>query len=205
MKQVIIRITSTKRDAEVLTVENNQQLFKAVSATEILKLLKKKFSNLTSSVNKPRVLSKNIYAVDVGKYAIVQKEQKRYVTYDGKCYDIQFPNSFYIVTFTNERIESIEAYSFKKFKGQDTTLYEYPMPNMLTESKLCIGTADRKIKTNVENTLNSIIETEFTHSSVDGIKGFKDTKKYFQYLSKNPFPYDMLIKTKLKVGDLVDE
>lgn len=205
MKQMIIRINSTKHDAEVLTTENGQHLFKSIDSKEMMKLLKNHFGNSKYNKSKPKVLSKNIYAQDLGVYAIVQNERKRFVTFKGKSYNIQFPNTFYIVHFSNDKIERIEAYSFKKFNGQKTVLYDYPMPNMLSGNCICIGTANRKIKSSVENTLDSIIETEFTHQHIDGIKGFKETKNYFEYLSKNPFPYDLLIKTNLKVGDIVDE
>lgn len=204
MKELILRI-STLNDVEILKNENGKLLFKKTEKEIVLKKIAAYLNQIDLGFVKPRVFSKNIYAMSTGMQVILQKESKRIVVYKNKSYSISFPNSIYFISYSKNRIEKIKAFSYKVFRGQETVLYEYPMPNMLTCDEICLGTANRRITENVEKTLDIIIETEFTHSVVNGVKGFKDTDNYFRYLSKNPFPYDMLIKTNLKVGDLVDE
>ena len=67
------------------------------------------------------------------------------------------------------------------------------MPNELYGNKICLGTANLTIDDNdYVAALERVIFAEYTHTTFSGISGFTDTLRYFEYLSKNEFPYKLL-------------
>ena len=78
------------------------------------------------------------------------------------------------------------------------------MPNELSGNKICIGSAKREIvDSNYIEALERIIATSYTHRHFSGVKGFSDSKKWFDYLSKKQFPYKLMRSLNKKLGDLV--
>lgn len=205
MKQAIIRLDNTKEDVDVLISSSNEQLFKTMDRNAFLKFINKNFKIDVNSNIKPKIIHPNIYASSDTCKVIVQEEQMKIISYNGAAYKIRFPNSIYVISHDISQVNSVSAYCYKKFNGLKTVLYKYPMPNMLGGNKICLGTANKSMKNGIEKALETIISTEFTHRTVNNINKFKNTGDYFTYLAKEKFPYDLLIKANLKVGDLVDE
>ena len=118
-----------------------------------------------------------------------QEEHRRIVTYKGKAYEINFPNSIYIICHNRSKIDVIEAYCYIEYNGLNTELYKYAMPNMLGANRICMGSAPRDIDPqNYKSALENVIYTQYTHDWVDDIKSFRNTAAYFEYLEKNSFP-----------------
>lgn len=121
-----------------------------------------------------------------------------------KSYKINFPNAIYIIKFSNNKVNDIYAYSYAEYLGSETQLYEYPMPNELSGNKICMGSAKREIvEGNYVEALERIIATSYTHRNFSGIKGFSSSEKWFEYLSKNEFPYKLMRSLNKKLGDLI--
>ena len=157
---------------------------------------------------KIKLLDRQIIAIGNNYVVINQPGHKKIVTlrYDdfSKSYKINFPNSIYIIKFSNNKINDIYAYSYAEYLGSETKLYEYPMPNELSGNKICIGSAKREIvEGNYVEALERIIATSYTHRNFSGIKGFSNSKKWFEYLSKNEFPYKLMRSLNKKLGDLI--
>lgn len=205
MSQVIIRIDSKSDDAEILYSDVKKELFKSISVKELSKIFKSFITSSTIKFEKPVAMNKNIIACSEDCVVVKQEEHERIVLYDKKAYKIKFPNSIYFVYFLEDKIKVIKAYSYKKFDEAETSLYKYPFPNMLSENRICIGSADTKIKNkNYIKALENVIYAAYTHDHMqNGISGFTSTKIYFDYLEKNEFPYEKLISLKLKLKDLV--
>lgn len=79
------------------------------------------------------MFSENTIGVGIDYAVIKQPEHMQYVTYNNHSYKINFPNAIYIVRYDNKIVKGIQCYCYKKYKVGDTELYEYAMPNMLTE------------------------------------------------------------------------
>lgn len=211
MKEVIARINSLNNHVEIAYKENdNEVIFKKMDTDSYVKLvndtLKKDDKHYTKKL---KLLDPQIIAIDEHYVAIKQPQSKKIVTYSAgdkvETYKINFPNAIYIVSTQDSRITTIECYAYKEYKGEDTKLFEYPMPNELTGNLMCIGTADRTIKDdNVIEALERIIFTPYSHSTFSGINGFSQTVKYFEYLEKNDFPYKFLKPLKMKLGDVLN-
>ena len=121
-----------------------------------------------------------------------------------KSYKINFPNAIYIIKFSNNKVNDIYAYSYAEYLGSETQLYEYPMPNELSGNKICMGSAKREIiDSNYIEALERIIATSYTHRTFSGIKGFSNSEKWFEYLSKNKFPYKLMRSLNKKLKDIV--
>lgn len=209
MNQIIFRIHEKSSDAQVLQIDGNNEYFRAESIVSIRDKLNHyiertagekdgKFKDVRF-INSPQIIamSKEIIVIN-------QEEHERYVTYDSKAYKVHFPNSIYIMSIQGKnRIKNIEAYSYKEYKGKNTELFKYPMPNMLTGASICIGTAPREVEGNdFIRALERIIFTQYTHARVDDIKSFQSTEKYFTYIQDNAFPYDLLIPSGKKLFEL---
>lgn len=208
MKQLIMRINDLNSDAEVLEYDNarKREYFSAIQIEDLIEKLETFAENRNKRNRKKDIVLYSDQIIGIGDncVAIMQKEHKRIVTYEGKAYDISFPNSMYIMTYKSDNVDNIYAYCFKEFKGKDTELYKYAMPNMLTENRICMGTAPRKIeKKDYVKALEKIIFTQYTHAHTDNVKSFKETKKYFEYLSENEFPYDLLISAKVTLNKVI--
>lgn len=209
MNQIIFRVSENHSDAEVLHVDGNKEYFRAESVESIrdkLNLFIERTDGGTGrKVKDVRFInSSQIIAMSKDVIVINQEEHKSYVTYNKKAYKVNFPNSIYIMSLQGKnRINNIEAYSYKEYKGKDTELFKYPMPNMLTGASICIGTAPREVEGNdFVRALERIIFTQYTHARVDDIKSFQSTEKYFTYIQDNAFPYDLLIPSGKKLFEL---
>ncbi len=113
--------------------------------------------------------------------------------YNDVFYEILHPNAIIKIDVDNNKIINMYIYIYKKFEGVKTKLYANPFPNMYGGNATCMGSANRTIKDSNCKTILSILETSYTHSNT-GFKNkkLKDTKKAFEYLSKNKFPYGSL-------------
>ncbi len=132
------------------------------------------------------------------------KEQMIRTFYNNKYYKIVHCNAFIKLFVKNDKIDAMEIYPYRKYKGLKTELFDNPYPNMYSGNKSCLGTADRKIKGTYKKTILGLLETSYTHAHT----GFKDTQlretvAAFEYLSKNQFPYDKLIATKKTLKDII--
>lgn len=212
MREIITRINSDADAIEIAYVENeNAPIFKKIEADKYINIVNNTLRNTSSQTHKKKLklLDPHIIAIDEHYVVIKQPEEKKIVTYAEagtvETYKINFPNSIYIVGISQSKITGIECYSYKKYIGEETELYEYPMPNELTRNMMCIGTADRHIKNdNVIEALERIIFTPYSHATFSGMNGFSQTKTYFEYLEKNKFPYKFMKPLKKKLKDILE-
>lgn len=202
MKEMILRIQSDRDDADVLIKNGDSEIFKKIRASTLVKKLIQYFQK-ESENEVMRYIPPGVVAYSENYRAILEPEEKRFVTYNNRSYNIHFPNALYLIKSQGNKIVSIEAYAYKKWDGLKTMLYKYPMPNMLGGNRICLGSAPREIKHgDYKQALDLIIYTQYSHNYVDNIKSFKNTVDYFNYLENNLFPYDLLISTNKKAGDL---
>lgn len=200
MSQLIIRLNSQKKDVEILRNEGSSDFFKVMDKKELIRLLGDVYKDKSKRIP---YYTDGFVGIGDSVVAIKQEKHKKYVSYDGKSYRIEFPSCLCITRHNNKSILSVEAYAYKKWIGMETELFIYPFPNMLSGNRICMGSADTRIYENdIKKTLENIIFTQYTHSTVTGIKGFDSTIKYFEYLEKNPFPEHLLMTSKQRVGDL---
>lgn len=69
-----------------------------------------------------------------------------------------------------------------------------------------MGSADRNLKDSHYKTILSILETSYTHANTNfKDSSLKSTKVAFEYLSKNPFPYEKLYSNKRTLADIIKE
>lgn len=207
MKKIILKITERTSDAEILEYDNveRKEYFKSISIVDLIEKLETFVENRgTEKHGRITLLDDCIIGYGNGVVVINQPEHKRIVTYMSKAYNINFPNAIYIMSYKLNKISAIEAYCYREFNGKDTEMFKYAMPNMLTGSRICTGTAPKDIANDdYVQALEKVIFTQYTHAHTDNIKSFKDTKTYFEYLSKNAFPYDLLIGINKKLKDIV--
>lgn len=215
MKELIARISDTNEDVEIAVKEGNSEpLFKRVMCTEFIDIVNRNF-NLHTKISRKnlKLLDPQIIALNEHFVVIRQEEHKKIVTYlntlatyesEILTYKINFPNAIYIVEMNDRKIRGIECYAYKEFKGENTQLFEYPMPNELSGNRMCIGNADRTIKDgNVVEALERIVFTPYSHTTFSGMNGFSQTKAYFEYLEKNEFPYKMMKSLRKKLKDVL--
>ncbi|MBS5368325.1 MAG: hypothetical protein KHY19_02485 [Coprobacillus cateniformis] len=209
MSEMIARIGSDGYTVEIAYKENKiEPLFKRVTISEFIKTLEDSFQSNNNHYKKDiNMLNKQIIALDSHFVVVNQPEKQRIVTYVSngiEAYKINFPNAIYIIETSGDKIKGIECYAYKKYEGENTKLFEYPMPNELVGNHMCIGNADREIKDgNVIEALERIIFTPYSHSTFSGMNGFSQTKAYFEYLEKNDFPYKMMKSLKKKLKDVL--
>lgn len=202
MKEVIIKFSNVKSDAELCIKKGDIITFKKLAIEDALNAIEECATN-SLMIKKIKLLPENVIAKGGGYTVIRQPEHVQYVTFNQTSYKINFPNSIYIVLHSSKQIKSIKNFCYKEYKGEETELYDYAMPNVLVENRMCIGTADRTIKDgDVEGALNKIIATPYSHNTFNGINGFSSTIKYFEYLEDNPFPYKLLKKLNRKLKDV---
>lgn len=202
MSEMIIRLMSNKEDAEILERQGKKEYFRKVDADELVSGILEIRDR--EKCKKPILLTDSIIGYAKGCILIKQNETKRMILYNGKSYHVNFPNALYFMYTSGETIEAIKAFCYKKYKGTATELYAYAMPNMLSENRICIGNAKRKITNeNYVDALNTIIDTPFSHGTLSGIDSFVDTVTYFRYLENNPFPYNLLKPLNKKLKELV--
>lgn len=211
MKEIIARINSVNDYVELAYKENeNEIIFKKIDSDKYVELINDTLKKDTNHrVKKLKLLDQQIIAIDEHYVVVKQEGSKKIVTYSSgdkiETYKINFPNAIYIVQIQNEKIGQIECYSYKNYLAEETELFEYPMPNELTQNLMCIGTADRTIKDgNVIEALERIIFTPYSHSTFSGMNGFSNTVKYFEYLEKNKFPYKFMKTLRKKLKDVLE-
>ena len=201
MKEVIIRLRNTDKDAELCIQKKQKILFKKISKDKLLSIVST-FAKDSRENEKIKIFGNHVIGAGDNYVVIKQPEHKMYVTYKNRSYKINFPNSIYVVTYEEDRVNDILCFCYKKYEGGDTELYDYAMPNMLGANRMCKGTADRSIKGDIEDALNKIIATPYSHGTFDGIKGFTSTIAYFEYLEVIPFPYKLLRKLNMRLRDV---
>lgn len=213
MREIIARINSSSDYVEIACVENaGAPMFKKINASEFANIVvdvyaEKEFHHMKDlKLLDPQIIAMNEYFV-----VVKQPGDKKIVTFkagdDIFTYKINFPNSIYIIELSdskNKVIRGIECYSYIEYKGEETKLYEYPMPNELSGNKICIGNADRTVKDgDVVSALERIIFTPYSHRTFSGMNGFSQSQAYFEYLEKNDFPYKMMKPLKRKLKDVL--
>lgn len=207
MSQAIIRLDSSKEDAELCINSKEKTIFKNISFTQLRSIVSHYCNDECKKNNKNIFLFNDVYIGLGDDYIVIkQPEHLKFVTLLGKGYKIVFPNAIYIMRFNEKKtlVKEIIAFSYKEYKGPDTELYEYPMPNELSRNRICMGTANKEIiDENYLGALDRIISAEYTHRSFTGIKGFSNSEKWFEYLSKNKFPYKFMRKLNMKLKDVV--
>jgi len=198
IEQMIFRITKAK-DVEILAKESEDTIiFKNLSLDALIEILKQEIAS-KSRIEKEtlQLLHPQIIALGQRSCLIKQEEHEKIVTFKDKAYKIKMANSVYFMEFEFKKeifVQSIVAFSYKLWEQENTKLFKYPMPNMLYDNKICIGSAPRVIKDhNYVEALEKIIFTQYTHQTFDDVKGFKNTVAWFEHLEKNEFPYDLLI------------
>jgi hypothetical protein len=208
MLEMIFRLSDQASDAEIYINDagKNKGYFKAIKIEDLMKKMKSAFSTESTTDYKKDivVIDKELIALSPNCIVTKQKERKRIAVYAGKAYKIVYPNSIYVICHQANEIKSIEAYCFKAEKGMETELYRYPMPNMFSDNRICMGSANKRIDVReYKEALEEILCTQYTHAKPDNIKGFDTTSEYFDYLAKNEFPYDKLYRTGKKLKDIL--
>lgn len=200
--EMIVKLSTKKEDVEILYTDKGNEYFKSLSCSKFLKLVNHNFKkNLNKKLN---WIHPSVIACNDEKVLVLVPGHKHIVVHQEKSYNINFPNAIYLITMNDTRIQHIEAYSYVNYKGKETKLFAFPMPNMLTHNSICLGTADKKIYNgDWFKTLENIIHAEYTHARVDNVKSFKNTTSYFKYLEKNILEEKLLIDIKKKVKDLL--
>ncbi len=139
-------------------------------------------------------------------YILNIKEQYIRTFYKNKYYKIIHPKCFIKIIVKNDKVGSMYIYPYKDFKALETEVFDNPFPNIYTNNKTCMGSADRSLLDSKTQTILSIIETAYTDANTR-FKGkkLKDTTRAFRYLTKNPFPYDKLTSSKKTLGSIIEE
>ena len=204
MKQVICRITTKSPDAEVLIKDGEKQLWKSVKIEDLIKTLDK-YSSGSKKGQKLRLLDPRIIARNDCSLLFKEPEHRRRVFYSGTSFEINFPPCLYFVRFTSRRIMDIDCYTFFEWDDANTDLYLFPMPNMTSSERMCIGTADRTIVSGkVIEAVERIVDAEYTHDHVDNLKRGRSTLAWFRYLKTNKVKKKDLKNPVRKLSDLVE-
>lgn len=208
MNEVIARINSLVDYVDIaIKDDHGEAMFKKIAKEEYVKIVNETLKDNSAFVKKNiKLLNQQIIAINEHFAVVRQEGSKKIVTYsiNGEAYKINFPNAIYIIEISGAKIRGIECYAYKEYKGEETELYEYPMPNELSGNHMCIGNADRSIKDNdIVGALEKIIFTPYSHTTFSGMNGFSNTQKYFEYLEKNEFPYKLMKSLRKKLGDVL--
>ena len=204
MSQLICRISNTNPDVEILKVDHRKEIWKSVSVDTFVREIEKyTYRKEKYPKEKPKLVNVKILAISPNQVIYRQPEHRRIVTYAGKAYTINFPNAIYHVRYTSEKVTSISVYAYMQYRDIETKLYKFPMPNMTMSENMCIGTADRKINTDVFETVESIVDSQYTHDSVDNLRKKMSTIKWFRYLKNNHLQRSDLQSPICSLKDLV--
>ncbi len=213
--EMIVRLVDGTDDVEILfnnlfTKEKKEKKLTLRSFIEVLT----KTINSDSPYNKvdcfkiqPGVIGYGSYK-GRQRYVIHQPVHKRYVTVSfgeiNKSFFINFPSSIYSIDVDlQKRISNIDCYMYLDFEDDETKLYQYAMPNMLSENRFCIGQAPREIPDNdVIQALERIIYAPYSHAQLNNIKGFQSTLTYFEFLESDFIQDKHLYPTEKKLKDL---
>lgn len=160
------------------------------------------------SINKFDTFNNNLvsHKKTVTKDILVFDFKERYIRtfYNEKYYKILHCNAFIKLTVIGDKISTMEIYPYSEYKGKETELYNNPYPNMFSGNKTCMGTADRTVEDDYEKSILKILETAYTHHTTQFKSSeLKGTVNAFEYLKTNPFPYDQMFKTNIKLKDII--
>lgn len=205
MTQMICRLDSHCKDMDVLYVEDGQEIWKSVSAERFADMVESVCLARKEITEKPRWIHENVLAAGDHSMLIRRDKHKQIVSYQGKAYEINFPDAIYLVTFQRQQVKDIYSYTFFEWEGINTKLYNMPMPNMTGTAHMCIGTGDRHIDDgNVMAALDRILDAEYTHDHVDNLRKPTSTLKWFRFLKKgNASERMMRTQDKVILKDLV--
>lgn len=213
MMEMVARINSESAVVEVAFKDDlrSELSFKKIKKQEFCRIIRESFEEKEEIKKNLQLIDPQIIAIDEYFAAIKQEGKKKIVNHaeNGRnsnihVYNINFPNAIYIVHISGKKVRKIECYSYKEYKGEETELFEYPMPNELIRNEMCIGSAERKIVDNdIVGALERIIFTPYSHDTFSGMNGFSKTKTYFEYLETNEFPYKLMKPLNLKLKDVL--
>lgn len=200
--EAILRITPDSPDIEILINDGvlDVSIEKKLSIDETINVLEN-YINKDKKYKKPNILYDSRLLVKVDDYVLIhQPPHKRYVTYsvdENKAFNINFPGCIYLMAINAGSVKDIEAYMYLEWKNEETELYKYGMPNMLSKNYICIGAANREVEgNNYIQTLENIIYAPYSHATLNNVKGFSNTISYFEYLTKNTIKEKNLYKAK---------
>lgn len=199
-----IEIAQLDKNGNISTKQINPDNF-----FDMMNNMEERFRIKNNRYKKLRLLENEVIAENNSYCLVKQKGEKRVVTLsiDGNFdyFKINFPNSLYLIKHKNrEKIIEIKCFAYKEYKGEETELFEYPMPNELTHNSMCMGNASRTIENGeIIKALNRIIYCPYSHKNFSGLYGFSDSKSYFEYLEKNDFPYKNLVALNMKLKDIL--
>lgn len=214
MSQMIIRLNEATDEIEIAEKnEAGNYKFKKMQPDKFVKEINKiyekyyHFDSLNRDIN---LFEEGVIAANESFVVVKQPGCKKMVSFsktdqDLKFYNINFPNSLYIIHHENfKKIKNIECYAYIEYIGENTKLFEYPMPNELVRNRMCIGNVDRSIKNKkIVEALNRIIYAPYSHSTFQGVSGFSQTEKFFEYLENNEFPYHLIRSLNAKLSSLL--
>lgn len=202
MSQVIVRISSNEDDVEMLLVDKGSEIWKKLSFKEFYSILRKRVPGAFKD-SKPVYLDPCVIAAGEGVSIIKKPAHRRIVTYSGKAYEINFPNSLYVIRHSLTKVDAVDAYTFFDWQGRGTALYLMPMPNMTQSQHMCLGTARREITQNdLCGALERILDASYTHDHVDNMKQRTSTVKWFLHLKKNSVKITDVKSAGITVADL---
>lgn len=211
MREMVLHISSQNKDIEICEKEQGRVRYKAISSkvliSELINFLERESSNGKKNI---KLLNPQIIALNSHHVVINQPGDKKIVhlSTNNKTYKINMPNSIYIMGISSNeasgKILKIEAYAYKEYQGEDTELFEYPLPNELLGNAICMGNAPREIvDQDYVAALEKVIFTPYSHASFSGVNGFTNSEQWFEYLSQNKFPYKLLKPLKKKLQDVL--
>lgn len=211
--QVITRYIEGSTDAEVLLVKDNSNIEKIMPIKELYKVfnqLSYEYKEDQVSINIFELFKQGVFyykqSEDRTTYYCHFDERKIKCTFREVGYNIRHPQSIFIISVKEDYVASVKAYVIKEWKGIDSELFLYPMPNQLSGSSMCLGTVDKTFNNCNESILN-VIEANYTHENGRFNNKLKvQGAKLFEYLqSCDVFPYEAVIEVGKTIGNIIDE
>ncbi len=132
---------------------------------------------------------------------------ERYIRtfYNKKYYKIIHCNAIIILITSNSAVDNIIIHPYKEYQGLKTQLFKNPYPNMYGGNRSCLGSIDREEEETDLKTILKLLEGSYTHINTEFKGALSKTKTAFEYLSKNPFPYKQLEKTKETLKTVLEQ
>lgn len=205
MKQMVVRISSGREDAEILIKDGRKQIWKSVDLKKLRERIDKYINRGDIAHKRPKLLDPRILAMNDTTLIYRETEKRRMVFYGGKPYEINFPAVLYVVGHNETRVDEIKCYTYFGWRGLKTQLYLFPMPNMTSSERMCMGSADKTIiDGNVIDAVERIVDAEYTHDHVDNVRKSTSTVKWLRMLKTEHVTADLLKKPVCRFEDLVD-